>query len=319
MALKMAISLIIGALLLWLAFARVHVDELVSVLRHLSLAWIGLALLAYYAALGLRTVRWWLIQRRTVGLSLGRVGQALLAGYAVNILLPARLGEIFRADFCRRQFGVSRTKMLGTIMVERFTDGIVVLVALGFGLLSLQLDQNAAGTFYSVVAVGTLVFVALGAALYILSSGIAERFTRRLPALSARFAALSSSVSMIRSPVMLAVLAASVIVWLADGMALWAVLAACGAAVDIEGMCLVIGVVSLSTLLPSPPGFLGTMQFAFTLATVALGYSSAQGLAAATVNQGFLLGSMVVVGLAVLATSYGWRFWRENRLPPSIS
>ena len=77
---------------------------------------------------------------------------------------------------------------------------------------------------------------------------------------------------------------------------------------------LVIGVVSLSTLLPSPPGFLGTMQFAFAIAVSTFGYSWSQGIAAATVSQVFLLGSMVAVGLALLLAAYSSRVYRDAKL-----
>ena len=77
---------------------------------------------------------------------------------------------------------------------------------------------------------------------------------------------------------------------------------------------LVIGVVSLSTLLPSPPGFLGTLQFAFAIAVSTFGYSWSQGIAAATVTQVFLLGSLVAIGLALLLAAYSSRVYRDAKL-----
>jgi hypothetical protein len=310
-ALRIGVGVAVGALLLWLAFARTDLAELASVLSNLSYGWIAAAVAFYYLALALRTFRWWMILRPSVDLALPQVGQALITGYAVNVLLPARLGELFRADFCRRQYGVSRTKVLGTIMVERFTDGVVVLVALGVGVLAAGLDADSTGTFASVALVGLAIFASFGAALFLLGSDLGARLTRRVPAIAARFDALSESLALLRSRRMLGVLAASVVIWLADGAALWAVLASCGVELDVLSMCLVIGIVSLSTLLPSPPGFLGTMQFAFALAVSTLGYSWSQGLAAASVNQAFLLGSMVVIGLLVLLAAYSKRVYRD--------
>lgn len=42
------------------------------------------------------------------------------------------------------------------------------------------------------------------------------------------------------------------------------------------------------------------MQFAYVIAVQAFGYSSSQGIVAATANQIFLIGSMVAVGLVLL-------------------
>lgn len=312
--LRIALGVAVGVLLLWLALRHVTWREISEVIAGLSYPWIAAAVALYYLALAIRAFRWWLILRPIVGLGLPQVSVALLTGYAVNALLPARLGELFRADFCRRQYGVSRTKVFGTIMIERFTDGVVVLVALAIGVVAIGTDSARAPLVTSVISAGLIVFASLGAALYVLESGVAERLTRRIPAISSRFAALSESLATVRSLRMIGILAVSAVVWLLDGAAIWAVLAACGVRIDILGMCLVIGVVSLSTLLPSPPGFLGTMQFAFAIAVSTFGYSWSQGIAAATVNQLFLLGSMVAIGLALLLGAYSSRVYRDAKL-----
>jgi uncharacterized protein (TIRG00374 family) len=304
----------IGVLLLWLASERVTWTEVAEVLARASYTWIAAALVPYYLALAVRAFRWWLVLRPIVGLSLPQASVALLVGYAVNVLLPVRLGELFRADFCRRQYGVPRTKVLGSIMIERFTDGVTVLVALAIGIAAIGTDSEFAPLVASLISAGSVVFAALGVALYILGSGVAERLTRRIPAVSTRFFALAESLATVRSQRMISVLAASFVVWLFDGAAMWGVLVACGVRLDVLAMCLAVGVVSLSTLLPSPPGFLGTMQFAFAIAASTFGYSWSQGIAAATINQVFLLGSMVVIGLALLLIAYSTRVYRDAKV-----
>ena len=312
--LRIAVGVAVGVLLLWLAFKGVTWSEVSDVLRSLSYKWIAAGIALYYLALATRAFRWWLILKQIVGLTLRQVSVALLVGYAVNALLPARLGELFRADFCRRQYDVSRTKVLGSIMIERFTDGVTVLVALAIGIAAIGTDSERTPVVASLISAGSIVFAVLGVALYVLGSGVAERLTRRIPALSTRFGALAESLATVRSQRMIGILAVSIVVWILDGAAIWGVLAACGVRLDVLAMCLVIGVVSLSTLLPSPPGFLGTMQFAFAIAVSTFGYSWSQGIAAATVSQVFLLGSMVAVGLALLLAAYSSRVYRDAKL-----
>jgi len=319
-ALQIGLGIAVGAVLLWLAFRSVDLDEVRGVFSAISREWIFAAVILYFCALFIRIIRWWLILREAVPLRIRQVAAALLAGYAVNALLPARLGELFRADFCRRQYGASRTVVLGTIMVERFTDGIIVLCALAVGILAVKTDSGSLRILQFLLGSGAVVFGALGATLVLLGSRRVARLVTgvldRYPFLAARFGALSESMKLVKSRRMVAILSTSLLIWLADGGALWCVLRACGVSLDLFGMCLVVGVVSLSTLLPSPPGFLGTMQFAFVLSVTILGYSSPQGLAAALANQIFLLGSMVTVGLILLLVTYSRRFtatMRANR------
>jgi uncharacterized protein (TIRG00374 family) len=316
-ALQIGLGIAVGAVLLWLAFRSVDIDEVSRVFGAISRDWVVAAMTLYFCALFIRTIRWWLILRDAVPLRIRQVAAALLAGYAVNALLPARLGELFRADFCRRQYGASRTVVLGTIMVERFTDGIIVLCALVVGIAAVKTDSGSLTILRFLLGSGIVVFGALGAVLLMLGSrrvaGFVTGVLERYPFLTARFGALSESMKLVKSRRMFAILSTSILIWLADGGALWCILQACGVSLDVFGMCLVIGVVSLSTLLPSPPGFLGTMQFAFVLTVTILGHASAQGLAAALANQIFLLGSMVAVGLTVLLVSYSRRLTASVR------
>jgi len=319
-ALQFGAGIAIGAIFLWLTFRGVEISEVSRIFSAISREWIMTAVITYFAALFLRIVRWWLILRQATNLRIHQVAIALLTGYAVNALLPARLGELFRADFCRRQYGASRTVVLGTIMLERFTDGIIVLCALALGIAAVKTDSASLSILQFLLGAGVVVFGALGATLALLGSGRVARFVsgllERYPFIAARFGALSESMRLVKSRRMVGILLTSVLIWFAEGAAQWCILYACGVSLDVFGMCLVIGVVSLSTLLPSPPGFLGTMQFAFVLSVTTLGYTSPQGLAAALANQIFLLGSMVAVGLTLLLVTYSRRFTatvRANR------
>lgn len=91
----------------------------------------------------------------------------------------------------------------------------------------------------------------------------------------------------------------SLIVWLLEGTALWTVLKAVDVSLSWQQMLSVVGIVSLSTLLPSAPGFVGTYQYAYAFTVSLFGYQPAQGVAAATAAQVFLLGCMILVGLGL--------------------
>jgi uncharacterized protein (TIRG00374 family) len=266
--------------------------------------WVGLAMCFYAAALFCRIVRWKTVLSAVVPLYLSRVAVALLTGYAANAVLPARLGELFRADFCRREYGTPRSTVLGTIAIERLTDGIIVLTALLIGLIAVHTDANTTATLKSVMIAGVVLFGAAGLGLYLIGSDWSPALFAKVPRLSNHLNAFHASLQLLRKPKIFLVLLGSVIIWCFEGGALWAMLNACGVDLGVAQVCLVIGLVSLSTLLPSPPGFLGTMQFAFVIATTALGYSASQGLVAATATQLFLLIPMILVGSTLLT----WRY-----------
>ena len=51
----------------------------------------------------------------------------LSIGYFANTLLPARLGDVARAVLAGKAFGVPRLRILGTILLERVADGLLIL------------------------------------------------------------------------------------------------------------------------------------------------------------------------------------------------
>jgi uncharacterized protein (TIRG00374 family) len=89
----------------------------------------------------------------------------MLVGYLANNVLPARLGELVRSHYLGDREGISRSATLGTVVVERVVD-TVVLVGIGAAAI---LVLNVRGVVVSAILVGValagLLVVALAVAL----------------------------------------------------------------------------------------------------------------------------------------------------------
>jgi hypothetical protein len=79
---------------------------------------------------------------------------------------------------------------------------------------------------------------------------------------------------------------------------------AAGVTLSMSQTLMLAGVVSLSMVLPSAPGFLGTIQLAYVISMAAFGYAAAPAIVAATVQQIFCFGSITIIGGALLTYSY---------------
>jgi uncharacterized membrane protein YbhN (UPF0104 family) len=90
------------------------------------------------------------------------------------------------------------------------------------------------------------------------------------------------------------------IIYLPDALSLWCVVKAVGVALGFADTLVLVGLASLSTLVPSGPAFLGTLQFAYALAIEFSGGSRALGIAAATLAQLCLLLPVAIVATGVL-------------------
>ena len=95
---------------------------------------------------------------------------------------------------------------------------------------------------------------AFGALLFIVGTRFGHGLVANYPRIAIRLDLLRDSMQLLRTRRMAGVLLISLAVWTFDGGAIWAVLRACGVQLGFYATCLAIGIVSLSTLLPSPPG-----------------------------------------------------------------
>lgn len=294
----------IGALFFWLSLRQTSWREVQEILAQTKGIWLLGAIALYGLDLLVRVVRWRQIMSSVKQLSLRSVGLALIVGYAMNSILPARLGELFRANFAGQRYQMSRTAIAGSIVLERVLDGLVVVLCLLLG----RFFAPGQPVLNQLTIAGSLLFGVLFLGLWLLSRGRGEGFRFQLPPpVVQRLEQFRRGIGSLRGPLFRQAVLLSAVIWLLEGAVLWAVLQAVDVALNWQQMLLLVGVVSLSTLLPSAPGFVGTYQYAYVLTLELFDYPPAQGIAAATATQIFLMGSVTLVGLGLYL---GTRWWR---------
>src|SRR5262245_18402575 len=100
------------------ALYRVPLGSVGAALANANPMWIGAAIIAYAINLPHRTRRWQIILRPVAAVPYPIVARALLVGYGLNTIMPVRLGELFRAEFFKNRFGLSRVWGLTSIVIE---------------------------------------------------------------------------------------------------------------------------------------------------------------------------------------------------------
>src|SRR5215212_1312222 len=97
------------------------------VLGTVQLEWLSVAVLVYLCAYPFRALRWRGILRKQKAISFEGVLVPTFIGYMVNNILPARAGEIYRAHLLGRRAQMSRSGAVGSIVVERTFDGLMLV------------------------------------------------------------------------------------------------------------------------------------------------------------------------------------------------
>lgn len=305
---QVALSLTIGVVLLWLAIARIDVAALGTELSRVQPGWLIAGVAAYWVALALRSWRWGILLAPVRRLAFGQVFYGLLVGYAANNLLPARLGELVRADFVGRRYQISRLSVVGTIVVERLFDVVVFIGFIFAGIAALHTtgDVRIGQILHLVelVAVGCVVLVVLLLAVLRLRH---KPLPRAMTFLEKHLHSLGEGLHLITGTREVALLiVATAIVWTADTLTFWLMARALNTDLGLLQLLLVMGMSCLAALIPAAPGNIGALQYALVLAFQLLGLAGVTGFSLATLAQGcYIAGSTLVGGGLYLLSAFG--------------
>lgn len=138
-------SFFLAFLLLWLSLDQVDFEALMGVFAGAQYGWLLPVIIALLASHAVRAWRWNLFleglpQTETVRKpTFGEAFGAVMVGYMVNYVAP-RVGEVTRPALLSKRTGLPFSSVLGTVVVERIVD--VVVLALGLLFLPLALGPQ---------------------------------------------------------------------------------------------------------------------------------------------------------------------------------
>jgi uncharacterized protein (TIRG00374 family) len=262
--LRATLGIGISLVAIWILLRSVDVGAALEVLSDANPAWIGLMAVTAFVDVAARAARWrWLLIPIKVVRYLRMLGYTLI-GYLANNVLPARLGELVRSHAAGEGEGISRTTVLGTVVVERVVDTVIVvgLAALAVVVLSVRGVMTSAVLLGAAFVALLVLGLALAMALHRLPG--ADRvaaFMTRWPRIVELARRLREGLAVAGRPgTLVGALAFSAVAWTASiGTAL-----AAGQAVGVEltlaQATLMTAGVALVTIVPSGPGYVGTFE-----------------------------------------------------------
>lgn len=275
------------------------------------------AFLTYYLSFPVRALRWRLLlenagftQSNGVRLpALWKLTEIVYISFFANAVVPAKLGDLYRAYLLRQEIGVSTARGFGTVLAERLLD-LIVLLLLFVSAIIISLHANLPAQLH----VG--LFVTLG----LVSAGIAGLFLLRLfrdqiaRLIPARFRNLYTNFqegtlgSFQRLP-LLAVL--TIGVWSCEALRFFFVALALnligGNLLHIlTAACFIALGEALLTIVPFTGGGVGLVE-AGMFAMIALFTPANQSLAAAAIllDRTISLLSILVIGFVVFLIAFG--------------
>jgi len=280
---RAVLGIAISLVALALVFRTVDVPAAMDVLRTAQPQWIALLVAFVIGDILLRAVRWRVLLSPVAKVPFGTVLSSLLVGYLANNILPARLGEVVRSHDLGTRTGLSTPMILGTIVVERVVDTVVVVSIASVAILVLSVRGIVASAVLAGLAVSTLLVLAIALAIAAHRLPGAERvaaFIGRWPRVRNVLVRLRDGLAIAKDARTMSVaVALSIASWSLTVLAFAAGAQAVGVEPTMGQAALLAAGTNLATAIPAGPGYVGTFELAAVTIAASVGIARVPALA----------------------------------------
>jgi len=226
---------------------------------------------AFFVGYAFRIERWRLmLVQDNSGLKWRNCAGPLFASVAANNVLPFRAGDIIRAVSFNQRLGIAASVSVTTLLMERALDLMMVLCLLGFTLwifdLNTHLVIEVGSLLLGVIALVLLVILMYPNILRPLIIWIEGVICHFLPQRKERIAKQMRSAHALlehlsKKKLMAQLIGWSALAWIAEGCVFWFAALALPSVSKPLAAWLALTVGTLSTVIPSTPGFIGTFDY----------------------------------------------------------
>ena len=290
------------------AFWGIDFKEIRASFERANYATLPIYLALLFLFYWLKAVRWKFLLCPLRVFQTREVAGPLMIGFMGNNVLPAHLGEFARVFVLGREYDLSKTAVLSSVVLERVFDSATILVIFGVSILLVDLPASYAIISLYVAGLTAVAFLVL--AVYVFWT---ERFVRvaewvldRLPVLPATLrvkltkmleSGAEGFASLRDARLVSWIVITSALQWLLMGVMVYVALWSFGLNLPLRASFVVVGVTAFGVAIPSTPGFFGVIQFAFWVSLSLFGAEKADVLAASVY---FHLGQYIPVTLVGL-------------------
>jgi glycosyltransferase 2 family protein len=285
-----------------------------SKLRTLNLGLFFGAFVVYYTTFPLRGLRWRILLENAYRdedgsavkeMSVTGLTEIIYISWFVNCVVPAKLGDLYRAYLAKLWVNVSWTKTVGTVLAERIVDVIVLsflMAGTGFFLF-----HNKLGHVSAILLIGIALAV-IGVAMLVVMKTMSRRIQRLVPQrFLGRYMAFEEGAlqSFRRIPLLFGVTA---LIWIIEGGRVQLVFAALGIHVHVSHIPFIPVLffalaTAVLTTIPFTPGGLGLVEVGLLSIMVYLGVPKIDAAAVVLVDRLLSYYSIAILGFVVYLLS----------------
>jgi glycosyltransferase 2 family protein len=266
----------VSAICFYLAVRGIDLARTAQELRQSSPAPIVGAVVFLFLSYWIRAWRWRYLLMPIKSIRVRPLFRSTLIGFMGNYLLPFRAGEIMRAVSIGKTQEISKSAALGSIVLERVFDGVVISLTPFLALAAVELPPWVTRVNFGLLA---LYITGLVGLVIVTQRGWTEawiqramvlmpmRFARRAGPIATEFLHGMKGITHGRGLLPIALL--SIACWVIHGMYFFLMFTALEIELSFSAALVLQMVIGLGVILPAAPGYVGTFEY-FTVLGLAL-------------------------------------------------
>ncbi len=312
-----SIPTIITIVLIVCIFFNIDFEQLVQTFKLLDTKIFLILVPIYLLTMFIRGYRWKCLIPKHKNLSVKKLSELYITGATLNILLPARAGDFFRAWFAGKKYNRNKLEIFASVIAERMFDGLSVVSIL---IISMLLYKKTPiimelSAFGALIFGGSLVFVYLllklnktdqlcniiKKCLFLMRKenqenicSLIDKINKQINHFIVGFNQLLSLKSLTQTII------CSAAIWLIECYMTYLLIYAFGFKLGFSASLFAVCFIALATIIPSTSIYVGPYQYAFILALGMYGISKSSALAIAFTQQTLTLLSMLLFSIVFL-------------------
>ena len=303
---RFSIGFAVAAFFMWLLLRQMSWQAVVSALKAANPIVILLAVTAFLTGYCFRVLRWRLmLLQDNQFLSFKDCAAPLFMSFAANNILPFRAGDLLRAFGFRGRLHISLSTSLASLFVERLLDMLMLLVFLGLVLIffgsKAYVFLGASGWILVLIALGIATILAFPSFFEPLIRVLSKPVLRIFPHSGERIERGIQNTffylnQLSKSHLLARLMLWSFFAWGFEAIVFWLTALSIPSVSHPVAAFLALPIGSLSTLIPSTPGYVGTFDFFVVESMKTLGNSPVSATAFAFLIHLILWLPPIVVG-----------------------
>lgn len=278
---KTSLGVLVAGFFLYLVLRQINIDQVWRTLSQAGLFFVITAIGSFFIGYSCRIERWRLmLAGDNPSLRWHQVTGPFLASIATNNVLPLRAGDIMRGFAFNNSLSISSATAITSLLIERLLDLLMVLGFLGLALWGLEISSSefiglsSIFLISSAILIGLVLFFPIVFKSIFLSIG--SFFEKLYPQFGKKIINLIEGVfealsHISKKSTMSKLLFWSLLAWIFEGFTFLMGALALPVISHSFGAWLALPVGTLSTILPSTPGYIGTFDFFTSRAMVIVG------------------------------------------------